>query len=59
MGKSKASKAGKKCRGCGLDCSILRAIALDKISDSERKERAIAMFGSEKPKYTQENCPKR
>lgn len=57
--KSTKAKTNKKCRGCGLDCSIVRGIALAGIPDSQKKEKAIAMFGSEKPKYIPETCIKR
>ncbi len=53
------TKPGKKCRGGGLDCSVVRAIALAAVPDSQKKESAIAMFGSEKPRHMPEFCPKR
>jgi len=52
------SKTNKRCRGCGLDCSIVRAVALADVPDSQKKEKSIAMFGSEKPKYEPGVCPK-
>lgn len=52
-------KSNKNCRGCGLDCSIVRGVALAAVPDSMKKEKAIAMFGSEKPKYEIATCPKR
>ena len=52
-------KSNKRCRGCGLDCSIVRAVALKDIPDSQKKEKAVIMFGSEKPKYEPATCPKR
>lgn len=55
----KKKKNLKKCRGCGLDCSIMRAIALAGIPDSQKKEKAIALFGSENPKYVPATCQKR
>jgi hypothetical protein len=57
--KEKKGKTSKKCRGCGLDCSIVRGVALTGVPDSQKKEKAIAMFGSEKSKYTPETCIKR
>lgn len=54
-----AKKIDKKCRSCSLDCSRVRLLALAKFTDSEKKERAIAIFGSEKVKYVPETCPKR
>lgn len=57
--KSTKAKSSKKCRGCGLDCSIVRTIALADVPDSKKKEKAVAMFGSEKPRYTPETCSKR
>ena len=57
--KSTKAKSSKLCRGCGLDCSIVRAVALKDIPDSMKKEKAVAMFGSEKPKYESTTCPKR
>jgi len=56
--KSKA-KSNKRCRGCGLDCSVVRAVALADVPDSQKKEKAIAMFGSDKPKYEPATCLKR
>lgn len=52
-------KKSKKCKSCSLDCSIIRADALGTVSVSEKKERNIALFGSEKAKYTKETCPKK
>lgn len=57
--KKEKTKTSKKCRGCGLDCSIVRAIALVDVPDSQKREKAIAMFGSAKPKYEPATCPKR
>ena len=60
MAKTKVkAKSSKKCSGCGLDCTVLRAIALAAVPDSMKKEKAIVMFGSAKPKYEPATCPKR
>ncbi len=57
-GSEKSTKPSKKCRGCGLDCSRVRAVALYDVPDSQKKEQAIKMFGSEKPACTPETCKK-
>ena len=53
------AKSSKKCKGCGLDCSIVRAVALKDTPDSMKKEKAVIMFGSAKPRYEPATCPKR
>lgn len=53
------TKVGKKCRDCGLDCSIVRGTALAGIPDSQKREKAIAMFGSAKPMFTPDTCRKK
>ncbi len=53
------SKTSKRCKGCGLDCSIVRGVALAGVPDSQKKEKAIAMFGSAKPMFTPDTCQKR
>ena len=57
--KQTKAKSNKKCRGCGLDCSIVRGVALAGVPDSQKKEKAIAMFGSAKPMFTPDTCQKR
>lgn len=53
------AKLSKKCRSCSLDCTRVRTLALMKYPDSEKKIRAISVFGSENAKYTPDTCPKR
>lgn len=52
-------KLFKKCRSCGLDCTIVRARATEKVADSAKKKVVEVMFGEGKPKYGTDNCPKR
>jgi hypothetical protein len=54
------SKVGKKCRTCSLDCSITREVTLKYIVNyEERKQKAIEVFGSEKPAFTSDTCRKK
>lgn len=53
------AKLSKKCKSCSLDCSRVRMLALIRFPESEKKSRAVGMFGSENPKYVPETCPKR
>lgn len=53
-------KTFKKCRSCGLDCTVVRARAIEKVvSEVERRKIIVSMFGDSKPKYGTDNCPKR
>lgn len=53
-------KTARKCRACSLDCEITRSETLKGlVTYQDKKERSIAVFGSEKPMYTVDKCPKK
>lgn len=53
------SRPGKKCKSCGLDCIIVRGLAVAGLPDSKKPEKLKAMYGDTKPAYNPENCKKR
>lgn len=59
MAEKSKMKMFKKCRSCCLDCTVVRAMATEKIADGDKKKTVEAMFGEGKPKYGTDTCPKR
>lgn len=52
-------KVGRKCHTCSFDCTVTRAMSVEKLPDNKKKDAIKAQFGEDKPRYGIDTCPKR
>lgn len=52
------NRPGKKCKNCGLDCSVVRALSVINLPESMKSEGLKAIYGDTKPVFNLENCKK-